>query len=199
MEKEDILFKIKEDALKNHVPILQDVSLELIEVILRIKKPNRILEVGTAVGYSSSIFSKYLSGENPKIKTIEINDDMYNIATSNIKKLGLDNVIEIVHADATKYLYEIDDNEKYDVIFIDAAKGQYLKYLENAIRLSKKDTVIIADNVYFKGRVLSGYNEHRHRTATNRLREYIRLVTEDERLQTTVLNVGDGVAISVVK
>lgn len=197
--KEEILNKIKSMALQNHVPILQDVSLELIEVILSIKKPNRILEIGTAVGYSAIKFSKYLSGDNAKIKTVEINDDMYNIACKNIKDMELEEKIEIVHADATKYLYEIDEEkEKFDVIFIDAAKGQYLVFLENAIRLANKEAVIIADNVYFKGRVLSGYNEHRHRTATNRLREYIRLINEDERLKSTVLNVGDGVAISIV-
>lgn len=198
-EKVEILDKIKEHALQNHVPILQDVSLDLIEVILNIKKPNKILEIGSAVGYSAIKFSKYLSGDNSKIKTIEISDDMYNIASKNIKDMELEDKIEIVHADATKYLYEMDENkEKFDVIFIDAAKGQYLVFLENAIRLANKDAVIIADNVYFKGRVLSGYNEHRHRTATNRLREYIRIINEDERLQSTVLNVGDGVAISVV-
>ena len=197
--KEEILEKIKEDALENHVPILQDVSLDLIEVILDIKKPNKILEIGSAVGYSAIKFSKYLTGENSKIKTIEINDDMYEIASKNIKDMELEDKIEIVHADATKYLYDMDENkEKFDVIFIDAAKGQYLVFLENAIRLANKDAVIIADNVYFKGRVLSGYNEHRHRTATNRLREYIRIINEDERLNSTVLNVGDGVAISVV-
>lgn len=198
-EKEEILSRIKEYALQNHVPILQDVSLDLIEVILDIKKPNKILEIGTAVGYSAIKFSKYLSGENSKIKTIEISDDMYSIACKNIKDMELEEKIEIVHADATKYLYEMDeDKEKFDVIFIDAAKGQYLVFLENAIRLANNDAVIIADNVYFKGRVLSGYNEHRHRTATNRLREYIRLINEDKRLKSTVLNVGDGVAISVV-
>ena len=197
--KEEILEKIKEYALENYVPILQDVSLDLIEVILNIKKPNKILEIGSAVGYSAIKFSKYLSGEDAKIKTIEISDNMYEIACKNIKDMELEDKIEIVHADATKYLYEMDENkEKFDVIFIDAAKGQYLVFLENAIRLANKDAVIIADNVYFKGRVLSGYNEHRHRTATNRLREYIRIINEDERLQSTVLNVGDGVAISVV-
>lgn len=197
--KEEILEKIKEYALENYVPILQDVSLDLIEVILNIKKPNKILEIGSAVGYSAIKFSKYLSGEDAKIKTIEISDNMYEIACKNIKDMELEDKIEIVHADATKYLYEMDENkEKFDVIFIDAAKGQYLVFLENAIRLANKDAVIIADNVYFKGRVLSGYNEHRHRTATNRLREYIRIINEDDRLQSTVLNVGDGVAISVV-
>lgn len=197
--KEEILEKIKQEALENHVPILQDVSLELIEVILNIKRPNKILEIGSAVGYSAIKFSKYLSGENSKIKTIEISDKMYEIACKNIKDMELEEKIEIVHADATKYLYEIDENkEKFDVIFIDAAKGQYLVFLENAIRLANENAIIIADNVYFKGRVLSGYNEHRHRTATNRLREYIRLVKEDDRLNSTILNVGDGVAISIV-
>lgn len=198
MWNEKVLERIKKEAIEGHVPILQDASLELIEVILNIKKPNRILEIGTAVGYSSIQFSKYLSGDNPKIKTIEIKEEMYQIACKNIQEMGLEKEIEVVHADATKYLYEMKD-EKFDVVFIDAAKGQYLVFLENAIRLANKGTVIIADNVYFKGRVLSEYNEHRHRTATNRLREYIKLIKSDDRLQSTVVNVGDGVAISVVK
>ena len=196
---QELLMKIKEDALSNHVPILQDVSLDFIETILDIKRPNKILEIGTAVGYSAINFSKYLTGDNSKIKTIEINDNMYDIASKNIIDMGLDDKIEIVHADATKYLYEIDENkEKFDVIFIDAAKGQYLVFLENAIRLANNNAIIIADNVYFKGRVLSGYNEHRHRTATNRLREYIRKINEDCRLRSSILDIGDGVAVSVV-
>ena len=124
---------------------------------------------------------------------------MYNIAKENIKKMELEDKIEIINADATKYLSTIDEKiEQFDVVFIDAAKGQYLVFLKEALRLVKIGGVIIADNVYFKGRVLSGYNEHRHRTATNRLREYIKEVTEDKRLTTTILNIGDGVAISVM-
>ena len=198
-DKEEILNEIKNDALENHVPILQDVSLNLIETILDIKKPNRILEIGSAVGYSAIKFSKFLSGENSKIKTIELKENMYNIAKENIKKMELEDKIEIINADATKYLSTIDEKiEQFDVVFIDAAKGQYLVFLKEALRLVKIGGVIIADNVYFKGRVLSGYNEHRHRTATNRLREYIKEVTEDKRLTTTILDIGDGVAISVM-
>lgn len=198
-DKEEILNEIKNDALENHVPILQDVSLNLIETILDIKKPNRILEIGSAVGYSAIKFSKFLSGENSKIKTIELKENMYNIAKENIKRMELEDKIEIINADATKYLSTIDEKiEQFDVVFIDAAKGQYLVFLKEALRLVKIGGVIIADNVYFKGRVLSGYNEHRHRTATNRLREYIKEVTEDKRLTTTILNIGDGVAISVM-
>lgn len=198
-EKNIILEKIKKEALENHVPILQDISLEFIEVILDLKKPNKILEIGTAVGYSAIKFSKYLSGKDKKIKTIELKEDMYKVALKNVNDMKLNNVIEIINADATKYLKTIDEkDENYDVIFIDAAKGQYLVFLEEAIRLAKNNAVIIADNVYFHGRVLNGYNEHRHRTATNRLKEYIRIINEDDRLNSTVLNIGDGVAISVV-
>ncbi len=198
MNKEDILNQIKQDALNNHVPILQDISLDLILLVLKLKRPNTILEIGSAVGYSAIHFSKYLFGDNSKITTIEKNIDMYNIANKNISNMQLDDKIEIINADATTYLKTIEESELYDVVFIDAAKGQYLVFLEEAIRLVKNGGIIIADNVYFKGRVLSGYNEHRHRTATNRLREYIKIVTEDKRFDTTILNVGDGVAVSIV-
>lgn len=192
----ELLEEIKKDALENHVPILQDESLNVINTILDIKRPNRILEIGTAVGYSAINFSKYLSGDSPKITTIEIKKEMYDIAINNIEKMGLSKKIQVINADATTYLKEI--KEEFDVIFIDAAKGQYLVYLEEAIRMAKDGAIIIADNVYFKGRVLSDYNEHKYRTATNRLRKYLDIISRDERLNSIVLNVGDGVAISVV-
>lgn len=199
MFDENILNRIKEEALNNHVPILQDESLDLILMILNIKKPNKILEIGTAVGYSAINFSRYLDGENAKIKTIEIKEEMAKIARENIKEMGLEEKIEVVQADATKYLETLDEEEVYDVVFIDAAKGQYLVFLKEAIRLIKNGGIIIADNVLFKGRVLSDYNEHKHRTATNRLREYLKLIEEDKRLKSTLVKIGDGVAVSIVK
>lgn len=199
MFDENILSKIKEEALENHVPILQDESLDLILMVLSLKKPNKILEIGTAVGYSAINFSRYLEGENAKIKTIEIKENMANIARENIASMGLEEKIELIHADATKYLETLDEGNTYDVVFIDAAKGQYLVFLKEAIRLIKNGGVIIADNVLFKGRVLSDYNEHKHRTATNRLREYLRIIEEDKRLKSTLVKIGDGVAISIVK
>lgn len=199
MIDESMLKNIKDEAIKNHVPILQDESLALILMVLNLKKPNKILEIGTAVGYSAINFSKYLSGENAKIKTIEIKENMAEIARANIKDMGLEEKIEVVQADATKYLETLDAENTYDVVFIDAAKGQYLVFLKEAIRLVKSGGVIIADNVLFKGRVLSDYNEHKHRTATNRLRTYLKLIEEDERLESTLVKIGDGVAISIVK
>ena len=198
MEKEEILSKIKEEALQKHVPIIEDEPLELIKVILKLKKPNKILEVGTAVGYSAINFSKYLVGENAKLKTIEIKEEMYNKAIENITAMQLNDKIEVINADATEYMKSIPDDEQYDVVFIDAAKGQYLVFLEEAIRLTRNGGVIIADNMLYRGRTLSDYNEHKHRTATNRLREYLVTMKEDKRLDSTLIKIGDGLAISIV-
>ena len=199
MDKNEILNRIKEEALNDKVPILQDESLDLIEIVLKLKRPNKILEIGAAVGYSAIKFSKYLDGENSKIKTIELNEDRYNIAVKNIADMELQDKIEIINDDATKYLATIPDTEKYDVCFIDAAKGQYNVFLEQALRLTKSGSIIIADNVLWHGLVLSDYNEHRHRTAVTRLRTFLKNIKEDERLDTRVFTIGDGVAICFVK
>ena len=200
---DDKLENIKMKALENFVPILQDDSLKLIEVMLHMIKPKKILEIGTAVGYSAAIFAKYLGvDENNKsdsyIKTIERNEKRFKDATENISTLNLNEYIIPIFADATEYLTNLKEDNTYDVIFIDAAKGQYMLFLKEAKRLIKSGGVIIADNVLFKGRVMGGYNEHRHRTAVTRLREYIDDINDDKTLNSVVLNVGDGVAISIV-
>ena len=187
---------IKIKARENHVPILQDDSLAYIKTILEIRKPQSILEVGTAVGYSALEFSKHLS-QNGKIVTMELNEKTAEIAKENIKDLGMQEVIEVVNTDAYEYMKTLEGT--FDVVFIDAAKGQYMKYLEEALRLTKSGSVIIADNVLLRGMVLGGYNEHKHRTAVTRLREYIEAVTTNPNLQSCVIDVGDGVAVSVVK
>lgn len=197
MDKVEILKDIKDRALKDNVPILQDASMDLIETVLKLRKPSSILEIGTAVGYSAIMFSKYLSGENSRITTLELNEDRYNIALKNISAMELTDKIDIILCDATKYLKEID--KIYDVVFIDAAKGQYNIFLEEALRLTKSGSIIIADNVLWHGLVLSDYNEHRHRTAVTRLRTFLNTIKTDERLDTKIFNIGDGVAISFVK
>ena len=136
-------------------------------------------------------------GEGAKVLTIEIKEQMYEKALENISLMGLQDKIDVVNADATKYLKNI--NEQFDVVFIDAAKGQYLVFLEEAITLCKIGGIIIADNMLYRGRTLSDYNEHKHRTATNRLREYLVQMKEDKRLDSTLIKVGDGLAISVLK
>lgn len=187
---------IKIKARENHVPILQDDSLAFIKTLLEIRKPESILEVGTAVGYSALEFSKHLK-ENGKIVTMELNEATANVAKENIKDLGMEDVIEVVNTDAYEYMKSLEGT--FDVVFIDAAKGQYMKYLEEALRLTRPGSLIIADNVLLRGMVMGGYNGHKHRTAVTRLREYISAVTTNPNLQSCVMDVGDGVAVSVVK
>ena len=197
MINKEKLEELKLHARENHVPILQDASMQVIKTILALRKPNKILEIGTAVGYSALCFSEYLDGEDAVIKTVELNKETAERAKQNIKEIGDESKIKVSNMDAYEFMLTL--NETFDVVFIDAAKGQYMKYLEQAYRLTKQGSVIIADNVLLRGMVMSDYNEHKHRTAVTRLREYIKEVTENPKLETMLLDVGDGLAISVVK
>ena len=195
MINEDELKKVKENALENHVPIIMDDSLEVIREIIKKENPKRILEIGTAVGYSASMFAIY--AKEAIVDTIELNEERYNEAKINVEKIGLSDRINIHLGNAVEILPTF--NEKYDMIFIDANKGKYPIFLQEAIRLSHKGSVIVADNILYKGYVMSDYNLHKQRTAVRHLREYIKDSTENEKLDTKILEVGDGLAISYVK
>ena len=192
MNKEE-LQKIKEYALDRHIPIIMDDTLEVIDKILTDKKPKIILEIGTAVGYSAMCFSQYLL-DGGRIDTIERDQDRVVEARENIKKVGVEEKIRIYEGDAVEILPTL--NEKYDVVFIDAAKGKYPFFLEQALRMLKEDGIILADNILYKGYVMSDYNKHKQRTAVTHLRQYIKEITENKELETTILDVGDGLAIS---
>ena len=189
------LQEIKQKALDEHIPIIMDDTLEVIEKILLEEKPKRILELGTATGYSSICFSNILNNDI-YIDTIELDENRANEAIENIKILGLEKNINVIKGNAVDILPTL--NEKYDIFFIDAAKGKYPIFLKEAIRLSKQGSIILADNILYKGYVMSDYNKHKQRTAVRNLREYIKETTEDERLQTEILEVGDGLAITKV-
>lgn len=190
------LDKIKQKALDEHIPIIMDDTLEVIKEILLKEKPKRILELGTATGYSSICFSNILN-DDVYIDTIELDEQRANEAIENIKLLGLEKNINVIKGNAVDVLPTL--TEKYDIFFIDAAKGKYPIFLQEAIRLSKKGSIILADNILYKGYVMSDYNKHKQRTAVRNLREYIKESTEDENLETEILEVGDGLAISKVK
>ena len=187
------LQKIKEKALEDHIPILMDETLDAIKKYLKNKSIKSILEIGTAVGYSTICFSELIE-ENGKIDTIEIDEQRYSIAKENFKKAEVENKINVYLGNAVDILPTL--NKKYDIIFIDAAKGKYPIFLREAIRLSKPGTIILADNILYKGYVLGNYNKHKQRTAVTHLREYLKEVQENENLQTEILEVGDGLAIS---
>ena len=192
----DKLINIKRKALEEHIPIIMDDTLEVIGKILEENKPKRILEIGTAVGYSAICFSKYLA-ENGKIDTIERDEERIIEAKKNIKEMELENIIHIYEGDAVEILPTL--NEKYDMVFIDAAKGKYPFFLAQALRLLDEKGIIFADNILYKGYVMSDYNKHKQRTAVRNLREYIKEVTENENLETEILEVGDGLAITKLK
>ena len=188
--------EIKEHAIERHIPIIMDDTLKVIEERLRARRTNRILEIGTAVGYSAICFSEFLEPSGI-IDTIERDEERIKEAKENIKIIDNNKKINIYEGDAVEILPTI--NEKYDMIFIDAAKGKYPFFLEQALRLLKKDGIIFADNILYKGYVMSDYNKHKQRTAVTHLREYIKLTTEDPQLNTEILEVGDGLAISRIK
>lgn len=187
------LKRIKEKALEEHIPIIMDDTLDVIEEFLKDNKPKRLLEIGTAVGYSAICFTEFLD-EDGCIDTIEREHERVEEAKENIKRAEVDGKINIYEGDAVEILPTLD--YKYDVVFIDAAKGKYPFFLKEALRMLKSDGIIFADNILYKGYVLSDYNKHKQRTAVRNLREYIKEATENENLDTEILEVGDGLAIT---
>ena len=192
----ELLQEIKQKAIKEHIPIIMDETLEVIEKYLTNNKPKRILEIGTAVGYSAICFSDFLAKDG-KIDTIEREKDRVEEAKKNFENLELENIINIYEGDAVEILPTL--NEKYDMVFIDAAKGKYPFFLKQAIRMLNTNGIIFADNILYKGYVMSDYNKHKQRTAVRNLREYIKQVTENQELDTKILEVGDGLAVSIKK
>ena len=191
-----VLENIKQKALEEHIPIIMDDTLEVIDKILKELKPNKILEIGTAVGYSAMCFSEYLQ-PGGRIDTIERDEERIKEAKINIKNVEVEDKIKIYEGDAIDILPTL--NEKYDMIFIDAAKGKYPFFLKESLRMLDDNGIIFADNILYKGYVMSDYNKHKQRTAVRNLREYIKEVTENPNLQTEILDVGDGLAISKKK
>lgn len=194
--KEKILDSIKKKALEDSIPIIMDDTLGIVAKILKEKEPKRILEIGTAVGYSAICFSEYLNKDGV-IDTIERDQDRVNEAIKNVKLMGLEDKINVISGDAVEILPTL--NDKYDIVFIDAAKGKYPFFLQQALRLINDNGIIIADNVLYKGYVMSDYNKHKQRTAVRNLREYIHEITNNPNIETEILEVGDGLAISKIK
>ena len=186
---------LKKDALENHIPIIMDDTLEKIKEILENEKPKRILEIGTAVGYSASCFVKY-SDEDVIVDTIELDEERAKQAIENVIKIGVDKNVNIMIGNAVEILPTLSG--EYDIVFIDAAKSKYSIFLEEGIRLIRNGGLILADNVLYKGYVMSDYNKHKQRTAVRHLREYIKEVTENPNLETEILEIGDGLAITKV-
>lgn len=191
----EILKRIKQEALEEHIPILMDSTLEVIINYLKEEKPKKLLEIGTATGYSAICFALNMDN-NSKIDTIELNEERANIAIKNCEDMCLSSRINVIQGNAVEILPNL--NGEYDIAFIDAAKGKYPIFLKEAIRLVRNNGLILADNVLYKGYVLSDYNEHKQRTAVRHLREYLKEIDENPNLESKLLEIGDGLAVSRV-
>ncbi len=191
---EGLLLELEQYAAENHVPIIRPETASLLIVLGRLVKPDRILEIGTAIGYSSILLSGILA-DGGRIDTIERNDVMVIKAHENIKRAGLADTIAVIAGDAAEVLCCLD--KKYDMIFMDAAKGQYPEFLPQCLRMLKNGGLLVSDNVLYKGMVASDeLVVRRKKTIVNRMRAYLDSICSDPSLDTSILPVGDGVALS---
>lgn len=195
-ENSEILENIEQEALDTFVPIIRKEMQSFLKVLLSIQKPLKILEVGTAVGFSAILMSEYAPQEC-RITTIEKYEKRIPIARENFRRAGKENQITLLEGDALEILKGLE--ETYDFIFMDAAKGQYIYYMPEVIRLLKKGGVLVSDNVLQDGDIIESRFavERRNRTIHSRMREYLYELKHDERLLTSIIPLGDGVAISV--
>lgn len=201
LEKENspVLEEIEKEARKDGVPIIIKEMESFLRVMLSIKKPMRILELGTAVGYSAILMSEYID-EKGQIITIENYDKRIPIAKENIKKAGRENVIKLLEGDAMEIMPTLE-SDQFDFVFMDAAKAQYIHFLPEVLRLMKKDGVLITDNVLQEGDLIQSKYvvRRRDRTIHKRMREYLEVVKNHPQLETTIVPIGDGITMSVKK
>ena len=194
----DILNTIEKEAEADQVPVIRKDSRELLRVLLHMKKPERILEVGTAVGFSSVFMSTY-TPESTGITTIENWPPRIEAARINIEKAGCGDRITLLEGDAAEILPTLEG--PYDFIFMDAAKGQYIHFLPEVMRLLAPEGILLSDNVLQDGDIFeSRYGiVRRNHTIHSRMREYLYALTHMEELDTVILEVGDGMSVSVRK
>ena len=195
-ENSEILETIEQEALAADVPIIRREMQSFLEVLLLMKKPMRVLEVGTAVGFSALLMSDYLP-EGGHITTIENYEKRIPIARENFRRAGKEDKITLIEGDATEVLAEMEGT--FDFIFMYAAKGQYIHYLPNVLRLLSDGGCLVSDNVMQDGDIIESRFavERRNRTIHARMREYLYVLTHTGELDTVILETGDGMTVSV--
>ena len=193
-----ILDQIEKEALDAFVPIIRKEMQSFFKMFLSVSKPMRILEVGTAVGFSAILMAEY-GPADCRITTIENYEKRIPIAKENFKRAGKESQITLLEGDAADVLKELD--EPYDLIFMDAAKGQYIHFMPDVLRLLKPGGVLISDNVLQDGDIIESHFAvtRRNRTIHKRMRDYLYELTHNEELVTAVLPIGDGITVSSKK
>ena len=190
------LEQLEQEALASYVPIIRREMQSFIKVLLAIKKPRQILEVGTAVGFSTLLMCEY-GCPDAHITTIENYEKRIPIAKENFRKAGKEHQITLLEGDAGEILKTLEG--PYDLIFMDAAKGQYIHWLPEVVRLLAPEGILMSDNVLQEGELIESHYlvERRNRTIYKRMREYLYQLKHHPRLLTTILPLGDGVSVSI--
>lgn len=197
-ENSEILEVIEREALDSYVPIIRKEMQSFLKLLLSIQKPMRVLEVGTAVGFSALLMSEYLP-DGATITTIENYDKRIPIARKNFERAAKEHMITLLEGDAQEVLKTLEG--EYDFIFMDAAKGQYIHFLPDILRLLRAGGLLVSDNVMQEGTIVESRFgvERRDRTIHARMREYLYVLKHHEALITSIVPLGDGVALSVKK
>lgn len=187
---------LEQEALSEGVPIIRPQTQNLIRFFVKMKKPMRILEIGTAVGFSS-LFMQYYAPPGCRIVTIEKDPVRAARARDNIARLG--RPIEVLEGDAAQILPRLGEDGSYDLVFMDAAKGQYIRFLPDVLRLLGTGGILLTDNILREGEVLSSRFAvtRRNRTIHRRMRDYLHALAEEPGLETLLLPTGDGAAVCV--
>ncbi len=190
------LMELEEEAHRNYVPVIRTETQNFLKLLLAMNRPQRILEVGTAVGFSA-LLMEYFNPKECTITTIENYEKRIPIARENFLRAGKQNVIELLEGDAAEVMKTL--KEPYDFIFMDAAKGQYIHFLPEVMRLLKTGGILVSDNVLQDGDIIESRFAvtRRNRTIHKRMRDYLYELTHMEALITSVLPVGDGITVSV--
>ena len=193
-ETKGYLKEMEEYAKEYEVPIIHKEMKSFLEVLCKMQKPLKILEIGTAIGYSASVMA-LASGKDCHITTIERDSDMTTLALNNIEKLGISDQIRVIEGDGLEVLSCL--TSKYDMIFIDAAKGYYNEFFDYAINLINDGGLIVSDNVLYKGMTAEDLLvKRRQKTIVGRMRDYLVMLCNHKNLTTSIVPIGDGVALS---
>jgi len=187
-----------EDAKRRTIPVIEEETMDILAFLLCVKEPSRVLEIGSAIGFSASFILNFLKPA-ASLTSMEYNDAMADEAEENWRRLGISERIIFKRGDAVVLLKE--ENEPYDFIFLDSAKGQYPTLLPDLKRLLKKGGILFSDNVLMEGRVTESrfFIERRDRTSYERIRSFLREVSKDPDFQTDLLPLGDGILLAQKK
>lgn len=196
--RDELFLQMEQYAKENVVPIVEPEVGRLLYWLALAPNVKRVLEIGTAIGYSTLWLAQAILPKGGDITTLEINRPRYEMAKQNFQAAGVDEKINLIFGDARELIYQLEG--PYDFIFLDAAKGKYLEFLEKCLDLLSPGGLLVAEDVFMRGMVISGaVDKRRNKTAVNRLRAYLATISAHPQLETVVLPLGDGLALSYKK